>query len=149
MTQKQNELQIKAHPIHLTSVAIKELCIKSNQVPDINIGLDDGGKFDLLVGHSEYDKDNKSIVVSLALEIGQKEEETKVPFSMRIEIVGHFKVDESNFPVEHILHWAKNNAPFVLMPYLREQAYSLSSKGGYRPILLPLTEVSTFILPKN
>lgn len=147
MTSISEEVKFKAHPISLNSLFTKELSIRANDVPDIDKGID-GGECEILVGHSEYNKENKSIVVALVLKIEEKEGQPKPPFIMKIEIAGHFTVDEERFPSEHILHWAKNGAAFVLMPYLREQAYSLSSKGGFRPIILPLTEVPTITVAK-
>ncbi|KIH76259.1 preprotein translocase subunit SecB [Geoalkalibacter ferrihydriticus] len=139
----------KYHPIQVQGVLVKELFISANGPPSEDKGVE-GGRFSLMVGHSEYDEEDKEISVSLKLEVGfeEDEKENSAPFSMRIEIVGNFKVDESEFPVEHIDHWAQRNAPLILFPYLREHAYSLTARCGFKPMLLPLLEVPTFKPPE-
>jgi preprotein translocase subunit SecB len=142
---------LKKHAIQIENVFVKELFIVANQPPSEQAGVE-AGEFKLSVGHSEYDRENKRIGVSVKLEVGfsdAEEEQTKLPFSMRIEIVGQFNVDEESFPIEHITHWARTNAPLILFPYLREHAYSLSVRCGFRPMLLPLMEVPTYKLPQK
>lgn len=144
-------ISLKKHAIQIENVFVKELYIVANRPPSEQEGVD-GGEFKLSVGHSEYDPEAKRIGVSVKIEVGLadvEEEKTKLPFSMRIEIVGHFNVDEESFPIEHITHWARSNAPFILLPYLREHAYSLSARCGFKPMLLPLLEIPTFKLPQS
>ena len=134
--------QIRRHAIQLIHLGVKELYIKSHIPPDTSIGIGND-TFSLTSGHGQYDKENKTIVVELKLESGTKEGEIEVPFSMRITLAGLFQVDEDKFPVEHILHWAGNNAPLILYPYLREHAFGLTTRCGFKSMLLPLLEVPT------
>ena len=62
----------------------------------------------------------------------------------RVEILGLFNVDDERFPIKSVHSWAKQNAPLILYPYLREQVFSLTSRAGFEGTLLPLFQVPTF-----
>jgi preprotein translocase subunit SecB len=96
------------------------------------------------VGHSDYDKENSTIQVATKIEVGMDKRKPKLPFSMRIELIGVFKVDESNFPVDKIMDWALRNAPIIMFPYLREHAFALTARSGFSPMILPLMQVPAF-----
>lgn len=147
---KDKKLSMKLHPIQMVSLGVKELYIVAHEPPDLSIGVDteEGGVCSIMVGHGEFNEVDKTISVGLKLEIGESQD-TKTPFSLRIELIGTFKVDDSQFKTEHLFDWAHRNAPYVMMPYLREHAFSLSEKCGFRPIILPLTEVPSFKLSKQ
>jgi preprotein translocase subunit SecB len=52
---------------------------------------------------------------------GEQEEDEVLPaFSVEVELLGHFIVDYSKFKFEHLTSWAKINAPFLLLPFVRE-----------------------------
>jgi preprotein translocase subunit SecB len=133
----------RLHAIQLSSVKVVELFIKSNRPPDASIEAE-GGDFNFSSAHSSYDPESKIIRVTVAIEIGM-EDKPKTPFSMKIRLVGFFKVDEDKFNITHIGHWAEHNAPMILFPYIREHAFALSARCGFRPVLLPLLEVPTLI----
>ncbi|MGB8993061.1 MAG: protein-export chaperone SecB [Desulfobaccales bacterium] len=142
MPGKKNFIPI-LHPIQLISLNVMELSIKVNQPPkSVDLKLD-GEDFNLRSGRSEYDEKNHIIQVGVKLEIGG-EEGQKSPFILKVVIGGVFKVDETKFAKEHIQDWAKRNAPIILYPYLREQAYALTARCGFPGIILPLLEVPTF-----
>lgn len=132
------------HPIQLVYLGIRELLIKSNipPQPDGQLPELEEGKFRLQTGLTDYDEENKAIGVALKLEIGIDDEE-ECPFSLRIELYGHFLVDDKKFPKDKIQDWALNNAPYILMPYMREQVFALTSRCGFQPVILPLTQVPT------
>lgn len=113
----------------------------------VGIESEDGGLCSISVGHGEYDTDNKTITVGLKLEIDEIEGHPTPPFLLTIEIVATFKVDETKFNRDNIIDFARRNAPYIMMPYLREHAYALTAKCGFKPIVLPLTEVPT-VKPK-
>jgi preprotein translocase subunit SecB len=142
---KNKEKLLKPHPIQLLKVNVIELSIRSNQSPDESIGIDDTMDIPLLVGHSEFNNENRQIAVVVKVETkvnkGEKKD-AEDSFFLRVELVGEFKVEE-NFPMEHIDSWARDNAPFILMPYLREHVYSLTLRCGLKPIVLPLLQVPT------
>ncbi len=136
--------QFKQHPIRIEDVRVKELSLKGNIHPE---AVDDKQeiKYAITVGHSEYDREEKRIVVGLILQIRAGEEGENVPpYHLKIELVAVFSVDENKFQQEHVYDWAKRNAPFILFPYLREQAYALTVRCGYKPLIIPLVEVPTF-----
>jgi preprotein translocase subunit SecB len=142
-TQEKQQEQYKQHAIQLVALKVLELSIKAN--PNIedphsqHIGEAD---FTLGTGYSKYDDQEHKIGVKIFAEIG--EDNKAAPFALRVELVGIFDVDEGRFPIIHIEHWAKNNAPFVLYSYLREQVYGLTSRAGFPGTLLPLFEIPTF-----
>lgn len=132
----------KLHAIQLTELNVVELHIRVNESPSSD---DEGDKknFRLATGNSEYDDKNQCIYVGVKLEVGM-EENANSPFSMKIELGGLFKVDESRFSRDNIKDWAQRNAPLVLFPYLREHAFALSSRCGFS-LILPLIEVPTLV----
>lgn len=133
------------HAIQLKTLQVIELSVKLKRglnledEPEPQSGLD----FSLATGYSDYDEDNRLIFVEIGASIGADDD--NAPFEMRVQLVGGFEVDDTRFPLVHIVHWARNNAPLVLYPYLREHVYGLSSRiGAQHPVLLPLFEVPTF-----
>jgi preprotein translocase subunit SecB len=71
------------------------------------------------------------------------------PFHIRAEVMGEFHIDLSRFPIDKIQQWAKQNAPLVLLPFLREHLYALSQRSGFDPILLPMMMVPTLVNTKD
>jgi preprotein translocase subunit SecB len=142
----QNEKSL--HPIQLITLAVRELFIKSNLPPDSSVGAE-AEKCNIITGSSDYNRETKSIAVTLKLETGIDDNEEDSPYSMRIEIVGIFQVDEAHFSVEHVPDWARRNAPIILYPYIREHAHSLPVRCGFSPLVLPLLEVPIFKLEKS
>lgn len=135
----------KLHAIQLESVKVIELFIKSNQRPETSIEVD-SANFSMSSSASPYDNERKEIRVITSIEIGM-EEKPETPFSMRIRLIGNFRVDDTNFDTKLLPHWARNNAPMILYPFLREHAFALSSRCGFSPVLLPLLVVPT-LTPK-
>ncbi len=143
MPEKKKGFNPILHPIQLISINIDELYVKVKKHPqsaDLTLGTEE---FKLRTGSSKYDEENHIIQVGVKLEIGG-EEDQKSPFDMKIAISGVFKVDETKFEKGHLDDWAKRNAPLILYPYLREQAYALTARCGFPGIILPLLQVPTF-----
>lgn len=141
MPDKKEEKYIRLHGIQLRKVNVSRLSIKALREPDPESGAfcED---IPITVGHTNYDPDDNAIWISLRTEIG-KDEDSDSPYEMVVEIVGEFTVDEDKFPIEHIVDWARRNAPMILQPYLREQVYSLTLRCGFKPLILPLIQVPT------
>jgi preprotein translocase subunit SecB len=150
MAQKKKSDELKLHPIQIISLGVLELYIRSNERPDISKKVE-ADRISFSVGHNEYDKEKSIIQVATKIEVGMDKKKPKTPFSMRIELIGEFKIDEKKFPVDKIIDWALRNAPFIIFPYLREHAYSLTVRCGFSPMVLPLMQVPTFqiISPKT
>ncbi|HCE9668800.1 TPA: hypothetical protein ACIR4Z_001801 [Pseudomonas aeruginosa] len=137
------------HPIQLSNLTVDEIYFKRVAWDDSE---DYPRDFSLTVSRSDYDAEEKTISVRLEMKIVPTLDEAGEPdrpFEMRLLIAGHFEVDDSAFPVEHVHNWAETNAPIILIPYLREHAYSVSMRGGVSPVLFPLVQVPTFKIVKN
>ncbi|MDA3898586.1 MAG: protein-export chaperone SecB [Desulfobacteraceae bacterium] len=128
----------KVYGIQLENISVVELHIQTNREPDFNETPNEE-EIKVSFGHSEYDSENKVFLVAAKLEIGVKED-SKSPYSLKVEIVGNFCVDENEFSVSQIDDWAERNAPFILYPYIREHTYALMIRSGFKPIILPLLE---------
>jgi preprotein translocase subunit SecB len=142
--------KLHEHPISISAVFPIKLSIKANVEPnpleDVEI------PYSLSVSHSDYDYEQKTIAIAVKFEIEEKSEESgeQPPFSMLVEVVAHFKVDDEKFPIDQIYHWATRNAPYIIYPYLREHIQALTIRTGFKPMLLPLVSVPTFkILSKE
>lgn len=151
--------EFKLYPIQATNIGVRELFIKALRPPTLEIAIDES-EFDLAVGHSTYDEAEKSIQISVSLSIGERsneqsgkeipnEEKAKLPFHMKIDMVGFFHVDDAVFPIARIYEWAKINAIFIMYPFLREHVFALTARMGFRPMLLPLVEVPTVKLQQT
>jgi preprotein translocase subunit SecB len=146
--------KLSAYPIQMRQLVPRELYIKAYKPQVESIAIDDSD-ISLSIGYGEYDEEDKTVSVSLKIEIGRETEEeeeilkNKFPFFLRVEILGFFKVDEARFPIDRLEEWIKTNALFVLHPYLREQAYSLTARAGYTPLILPLVQVPTIKIPNQ
>jgi preprotein translocase subunit SecB len=146
MTEQSNKpAKYNLHAIQLISLEILELHIEkdpSHEDTDQEISSAD---FTLRHGHSEYDEQEKKIGVRIIADVGN-DEDHKLPYKLKVEILGIFSVDEEKFPKDKITHWAGHNAPLVLYPYLRENVYALATKVGLNGLILPLFEIPTFKL---
>lgn len=142
-TQHNQPSLFKPHAIQLVALRVMELSIKVNpDIDDPQTQLVADGNFTLTTANSPYDAEEHKIGIRISAEIGK--EQDKMPYSLSVELVGIFEVDESRFPIMHIEHWAKNNGPLVLYPYLREHVFGLTSRAGFQAALLPLFEIPTF-----
>ena len=145
-----NQEPYKTHAIQIIGIKVLELSIIVN--PEVNTDtlmtkFGDAGSFTWNNGYSEYDAENKQILVKAVIEIG--EEESDSPFKLKIVMLGTFQVDESRFKIEHMSHWAAHNAPLILYPYLRELAYSLTARAGFPGVMLPLLQIPSFKISKE
>jgi preprotein translocase subunit SecB len=132
------------HAIQLIALRVLTLQLTANVNVDRTIKPE---AFLLETAHSEYDAENSTIEVKLRVRVGHTEasEDTPPsPYSLEVELIGVFKVDANKFPLEHIDHWAQNNAPMILYPYTREHTTSMAVRAGFEPVLLPLLEMPSF-----
>lgn len=134
------------HPIQLLNITVEEVFFKKNYQ---NQEEKYDNEFSLVVSRSEYDAEEKMFSVKLDMIIESEKEGPQRPYDMRISISGHFSVDEDQFPNDQIYKFADHNAPILLIPYIREHAYSMSTRAGVDPIIFPLVQVPTFKLQKN
>lgn len=134
---------MKNHPIQILNFFVDELkIIVHDRIKFQN--KDYPKTFDYSVGRTDFDEANSIIAVKVILSIKpENEEDIDRPFSMTVSVSAQFNVDKNKFPIDKIDHWAIHNAPIVILPYIREQVYSLSVRAGFDPVILPLVEVPT------
>ncbi|MBU9424469.1 protein-export chaperone SecB [Burkholderia gladioli] len=130
------------HAIQLADLRVLEVSLRANL--DVR-KTEAPGQFQFEAGHGDYQAERKRIRVKVSAKMGEIDDGIS-PFSLKIELIGTFVVDTSRFREEHVLQWAKTNAPLVLYPYLREQVYGLTARAGFNPAVLPLLEIPTFRL---
>lgn len=128
------------HAIQLRALRILTLSLKARL--DVDPATQPEG-FILEAAHSPYDKDDSTIQVKVRVLVGMGKEGITGPYSLEVELAAAFNVDPSRFPLDQIDHWAENNAPMILYPYIREHATSMAIRGGFAPIVLPLLEMPT------
>ncbi|MFY3630422.1 protein-export chaperone SecB [Achromobacter ruhlandii] len=137
MNQEKHEL----HPMQLISLAVKRLHAEVHD-PDEAKVWDKEVNFSFQSGHNAFDKESSSISVGVRASVGRdcdgETAESEVPFLLEVEVVGLFTIDTQRFEERMIDAWARGNAPFLLLPYVREHLYGLASRLGIRELLVPL-----------
>ncbi|MGP3790277.1 protein-export chaperone SecB [Pseudomonas sp. B392_1p] len=139
---------MKLHPIQLIGTFVDKLEIdvhNRHDFPDDSYPKD----FKYIVYRTDFDEESSEVSVKVELSIKPATEEVDRPFSMIVAVSGHFRIDTSKFPAEHIENWCFKNAPVILLPFIRDHAYSLSMRAGFNPVLLPLVEVPNFVISNN
>ncbi|MFD1691581.1 hypothetical protein ACFSHR_08580 [Azotobacter chroococcum] len=142
---------MKHHPIQLIGVLIEKLELTVHdrfRFEDDNYAK----SAEYTIFNTKFDEENSTIGVKVQLSIKPADaapEKLDRPYSLIVTVVGNFKVDVERFPVEYIQDWAVKNAPIILLPFIREHAYSLSARAGFNPVLLPLVEVPNFVIDKK
>ncbi|GGX13996.1 protein-export chaperone SecB [Undibacterium macrobrachii] len=140
---------INKHPIQLQGIIVKELFLKvydPERAQENELDL----PFSFKVGHSKFDVENNQIAVGVlgrvgldADELGDDGASERTPFVIKVDLVGQFSVDVSLFPVDKVEQWAKENAPLILLPFLREHIYGLASRSGIKEVIVPMFVVPT------
>lgn len=147
MTEEQNN-NLEQHPVNLIAVHLIELFIRAYHPPNPALEINEQ-TVSIGVGIGDYDEEDNVIGVAIKLESTMKDEEGEIddetPYSLKIILEGVFRVTDDSVSIEQIQRWAENAAPYVLFPYLREQAYALTSRMGFKPLILPLIQVPTSI----
>jgi preprotein translocase subunit SecB len=137
----------RLHDIQLKEVKVVELFIKSKRRPAQTVGVAPA-QFSINSEHGDYDADTKIVHVLITAEAGM-DDKTETPYAMRVGIVGFFSVNDDKFDKENIDHWAKNNAPAILYPFVREHVYALTARCGFEPAILPLVVLPTLVAKKK
>jgi preprotein translocase subunit SecB len=124
----------ESHPIQLKKISIRHL---SAEITNESKSHSYDGEINLAIEHgiSEFDEDQSIISVGLRVEVTPDESKY---FCINVEIIGHFLVDTKKFRKDQLGAWSKMNAPFLLLPYVREQVYGLSNRIGLKNMILPL-----------
>lgn len=135
-------MNMEKHPIQVKYIGVKELSLIAHVPPYAHVDVPDTN-FTISIAHSAYDEVEKEIVVGVKIEVGLADGKPKedYPYSMKIELVAFFSVQDDKFKAEHLDSWASSNAPYLLLPFIREQAYSLTTRAGFAAFILPLYKV--------
>ena len=131
------------HPIQLQAVFVRELSIKAHILPEQE---QEGSvpTYVLQTGYSNYDEEKKTVSVGVQVVVDESQKsELPLPYTLKIEVLGQFVVDDDEFPKEKISDWAQRNAPLILLPYARELVYAMTAKAGFKPLILPLFQLPT------
>lgn len=140
------------HPIQLFDIEILHLSFEKGGL-EAESSVDDGdpdkGHFKFFHAHSNYNEEHKTFAVKVKATVDNSASEDEVPYTINVEILGGFRVDDESFPLESIPSFAERNAPLVLYPYLREQVFGLASRAGIEQPILPLFEVPPFQLERK
>jgi len=144
----EQQLEIAEHAIQLSYIGTREIHFESVQLPS-TIEFSKIDAPNVSVGRSNYDAVEKTIQVTASVEVREKQapqagltEESS--FCLRVTLVAQFSVDEESFPADKVNDWADRAAYYILFPFLREEVFSLTSRVGMRPIILPLLQIPTF-----
>lgn len=127
---------MKNHPIQLVKINTKEMSVA---ISDLEITKKENIKAEITykIGFNQFDVEEKVLAVGFKCLINENVD--KAPFQLTVELIGIFTVGDE-FPFDKIENFAKENAPLILMPYIRENIYALSSRTGL-DIILPLVQV--------
>lgn len=131
-------------PIQLVKVDIGEIAYSCGGFSDSD--LTPTNKFDLNVSVSPFDNEAKSLQVVLTF-TAKPDPSFHFDYSLSIRVHGQFQiVDEPRlpFPIEQIQKWAEKNAVLIMMPFLRESVYTITAKTGFKPLMIPMIEVTAF-----
>jgi preprotein translocase subunit SecB len=139
MPEQVGKVEVQEHGIQLNFLAAKELHFDSQRVPS-TIADAAYGEPSFSTGHSNYDEKNKTIQVRVKFEMKGNDD----VFTLRVEMIAEFRVDEAVFPKEKVNLWADKAAFYVLFPFLREHVYSLAIRVGLKPLTIPMMTVPTF-----
>lgn len=145
---------IQDYPVQLNFLAVRELFIESFVPPSPDYVMKET-RCDYALARSPYDPARRTIQIGITAKIGGDEtpdaeklrelQAAGMPlFRLRVHILGDFRVDESNFPLDKLMRWSDVNAPYIMYPFLREQVYALTARCGFRPVVLPMITVPTF-----
>ncbi len=121
-------------------ILAKEKFWRNPSLPkELNINIDFNVK-----RSTENEKGIIELDTLLSLQDSEKVEHVK----LELKYIGLFSIIESekNMELEHFL---EHNAPAFLVPYIREQISSITSKAGILPVILPPLNILAIIQDKE
>lgn len=133
------------HPIQLLDIVVTELSVT---VADPKAAQEYEGEIDLAleVGTSAFEEGEEQIAVGIRARVSPKKSESAdAPiFVVEVDLSGQFKVNFDEFKFADLDEWSKVNAPFLLIPYVREQVYGIAVRAGIKGLVFPL-----FVQPRK
>lgn len=143
-----NNLKYQPHPIQLQEITINKLSVV---IHDHEKALAYQGGVSMKMGHGKSDFSTDDCTISIGIRVKVEPTTSEISessendadagnpaFVLEVELHGHFLINLEKFQQKHIDLWAKNNAPFLLLPYVREHIYGLANRAGIRGMVLPL-----------
>ena len=125
---------MKQHPIQLKTIQIQESSFKFQK--DGKNKKHENPQFELGSGASEVE-DNGNFTVGLRFRTKNKATAT---YSVTVELIGVFSASEG-VKKNQIRHFIKNNAKYILLPFLRNYVFDLTSRMRVHPFIIPLMEI--------
>lgn len=139
-----NEKKFHLHPIQLRDVIVNEL---NGLVRDSEAAR--GYRGDVTIktrmANTPYQEGSSFVGVQVEVDIHADVDGKDVEpcFEISVKLEGHFEIDITQFKPEFIDEWARVNAVFLVMPFVRENAYGLAVKLGIHGLVFPL-----YIIPR-
>lgn len=132
------------HPIQLLKAELSGVEFKAFRPSD---GTSDIAEFNLSFGRSTFSENNRRIDLVVSVEAGNPKGEDQTPYYLKIEVRGQFRVDEKvTLSTAKVEEWAGRLAPFILLPFLREQVYAFTLRTGFAPLTLPMYQLPSLNL---
>lgn len=132
------------HPIQLKDIFVSEL---SAFVHDQDAARDFVGNVHVntKMGNTPYEEGSSFVGVRVNATVAPAitEGQEKPSFELTVKLEGNFEVDISKFKPEYIDEWARVNAMYLILPYVREHMYGLALRAGIRGVMLP-----TLVIPR-
>lgn len=130
--------EMKKHPIQLIDIRVNDITFKrmNDSVGEINVTSR------VAFGKAVYSPDVEIIKCGVKAEC-QGKHDNEIEFILTVEIIGIFSIEKATFSIDMVPAWQEKNAPYILMPFLREQVYSLSLRTGIPQIIIPMAIVPT------
>lgn len=143
-----NNSKHQPHPIQLQEIIISKLSVVIHD-HETAIAYKGSVSMKMKNGRSNFSVDDKTIAIGIHMKVEpiqsefpdnhKNDDEINTPaFVLEVELHGQFLIDLEKFQQKHIDLWAKINAPFLLLPYVREHIYGLANRAGIRGMMLPL-----------
>lgn len=124
------------HPIQLRDISVSRLNVVVND-PAVATNYEGEVDLEFKIGTSDFEEDDPHIAVGFNVTALPMPKENP-PFLIEVELSGQFEVDLKKFKFEHLHEWSRTNAPFLLLPYVREHIYGLALRAGIKSFALPL-----------
>lgn len=121
-------------------ILAKEKFWRNPSLPkELNINLDFNVKRSI---------DDKKGIIELDTFLSLQDSEKVQHVKLELKYIGLFSIIESEKNME-LKHFLEHNAPALLIPYIREQISSITSKAGILPIIIPPLNIIAMLKDKE
>lgn len=143
------------HPIQLVRVALVQMVFTNIKPPSLATRID---PTTVAISHSpggvNVEKRSFTHFIRASYNISETSGgmvtggPDSAPFAMFLELMGAFNFADI-ITEDVVAQFQKMGAASMLLPYLREHAYTITMRGGVSPIILPLTMVPVIRISKE